>query len=108
MRTFWTRLRYAGLCTVCGYRGLFGIRPEYRTNVREALDCPRCESISRDRFLALCMSRALGLPEVMARWPVDKGIRILRTQRLPRPLPACSPRRRTTCRSAIPGRRSRA
>lgn len=77
MRTLWTRLRYAGLCTVCGHRGLFGIRPEYQTNLREALGCPRCESISRDRFVALCMSRALGRPDVMARWPVDKSIRIL-------------------------------
>ena len=23
-----TRIRFAGLCTVCGYRGLFGIRPD--------------------------------------------------------------------------------
>lgn len=73
----WTRLRFAGLCNICGYRGLFSIRPEFRTNLRETLDCPSCESNSRDRMLAAVMADALRMPRVLAHWPATKAIRIL-------------------------------
>jgi len=70
------RLRYAGRCNVCGWAGLFRIRSAAWDNLRETLDCPRCRSISRDRFLAAVISCCLGRPTTMAAWPVDKSILI--------------------------------
>ncbi len=69
-------LRYAGRCNVCGYRGLFRIRAAAWDNLRETLDCPRCRSISRDRFMAAVLSACLRRPSPMARWPVDKSVLI--------------------------------
>ena len=66
-------LEHAGRCNVCGYRGLFRVRPEAWDNLRETLDCPRCRSISRDRFLAAVIAFCLGKPPIMAAWPVDKS-----------------------------------
>lgn len=68
------RLRYAGRCNVCGYRGLFRIRPEVWDNLRESLDCPRCQSISRDRFMSAVVAFCLEKPPIMTSWPVDKAI----------------------------------
>lgn len=70
------RLRYAGRCNVCGRRGLFRIRPAARHNLRETLDCPRCGSISRDRFLAAVLAACLEQPPIMAAWRVDHSILI--------------------------------
>lgn len=67
-------LSYAGRCNICGYRGLFRVRPEAWDNLRETLDCPRCRSISRDRFLAAVIAACLGKPQIMAQWPVDKSV----------------------------------
>ncbi len=70
------RLRYAGQCCVCGYRGLFIVRPEAWDNIRETLDCPRCRSISRDRFLAAVVAFCLKKPPIMADWPLDRSLLI--------------------------------
>jgi len=70
------QLRYAGRCNVCGHRGLFRIRAAAWDNLRETLDCPRCRSISRDRFLAAVIAGCLRRPPIMAQWPVDKSITI--------------------------------
>ena len=67
-------LAHAGRCNICGYRGLFRVRPEAWHNLRETLDCPRCRSISRDRFLAAVIAVCLGKPPIMAEWPVDKSV----------------------------------
>jgi SAM-dependent methyltransferase len=68
------RARYAGRCNVCGRRGLFRIHPAARGNLRESLHCPRCGSISRDRFLAAVLAAWLGRPPILAHWPVDRSI----------------------------------
>jgi SAM-dependent methyltransferase len=67
-------LAHAGRCNICGYRGLFHVRPEAWDNLRETLDCPRCRSISRDRFLAAVIAVCLDKPPIMAEWPVDKSV----------------------------------
>src|SRR5258706_1694618 len=67
-------LEHAGRCNVCGHRGFFRVRPEAWDNLRETLDCPRCRSISRDRFLAAVIAVCLGKPPILAGWPVDKSI----------------------------------
>ena len=74
--TIVNRLRYAGRCNICGHAGLFRIRRAAWDNLRETLDCPRCRSISRDRFLAAVMSFCLKQPSTMIDWPVDKSILI--------------------------------
>ena len=74
---FLNPLKYvAGRCNICGYRGLFGIRPAAWDNLRETLDCPHCDSISRDRFLAAVLACCLKQPPILADWPVNKSILI--------------------------------
>ena len=68
---------YRGLCNVCGFPVVFNIRPASRENLRETLGCPRCGSISRDRFLVAVLSACLNQPLTLADWPVDKSILIL-------------------------------
>ena len=74
LMTIFNRIRYAGRCNVCGTRGFFHIRPAAWDNLRETLDCPRCGSISRDRFLAAVLAYCLKQPLIMAEWPIDKTI----------------------------------
>jgi SAM-dependent methyltransferase len=76
LTTFANHARYAGRCNVCGHRGLFRIRSAAWDNLRETLDCPRCRSISRDRFMAAVISFCLGRPPILAEWPVDRSVLI--------------------------------
>ena len=66
--------RYAGRCNICGRRGLFKIRLDAWDRLRETLDCPRCGSVSRDRFLGAVISACLKKPAIMADWPVDRTL----------------------------------
>ena len=70
------RIRYAGRCNICGRAGLFRVRPAAWDNLRETLDCPRCHSISRDRFMAAVIASCLRRPPIMTHWPVDRGVLI--------------------------------
>jgi SAM-dependent methyltransferase len=74
LTTLVNRARYAGRCNVCGRRGVFQIRPASWDNLRETLDCPRCKSVSRDRFLAAVISFCLRRPHILAEWPVDRSV----------------------------------
>ena len=71
------KLRGRGFCNVCGFPAVFNIRPASRENLRETLDCPRCGSISRDRFLVAVLSACLNQPPTLANWLVDKSILVL-------------------------------
>jgi SAM-dependent methyltransferase len=62
------QLRYAGQCNVCAYVGCFRVPLSATDNLRESLHCPRCRSISRDRFLALVLAWALDQPPLMTQW----------------------------------------
>jgi len=64
---------YQGRCSICGYRGWF-VTAAAADNLREALDCPRCGGISRDRFMAAVLAACLRRPPVMGEWPVDRSI----------------------------------
>jgi SAM-dependent methyltransferase len=72
--TLANQIRYAGRCNVCGRRGLFQIRSAAWDNLRETLDCPRCLSISRDRFMTAVVSFCLERPAILAKWPVDRTL----------------------------------
>ena len=66
-------VHYAGRCNVCGHRGLFRIRSAAWDNLRENLACPRCLSISRDRFMAAVIAFCLARPPILAVALCPKG-----------------------------------
>ena len=65
---------HQGRCAICGYSGWFVAGAAATDNLREALDCPRCGAISRDRFMAAVLAACLRRPPVMGDWPVDRSI----------------------------------
>jgi SAM-dependent methyltransferase len=74
MKMMLPRFRLGGRCNVCGFPGLFRIRFDARDNLRETLNCVRCGSISRDRFLTAVLAACLGQPSVLAQWPVNEAV----------------------------------
>ena len=66
-----------GTCSICGSEVDFIItNPD---NLRESLACPSCQSISRDRLLIHVFGLLLGEAAPLARWTVDRELRVFET-----------------------------
>ncbi len=74
VKTTVNRLRYMGVCNICGHRGMFAVRPDARDNLRETLECASCSAISRDRFMAAVMAHCLKKPTILAEWPIEREV----------------------------------
>lgn len=70
------RLHRVGLCTVCGYRGLFYAFDQAQPD--ERLMCPVCRSISRNRLLARQLLNRLGLHDCYAIRAAKRNLSTLR------------------------------